>query len=73
VAGRQHEPMSRFGQIGSVGSNLRNFCHRRYAVGASPHRRPGVPGIGCCTASIDSVRIVLMQSWSRFSVLMETS
>ena len=35
---------------------------------AAPIGMPGWPEFACCTASIDSMRIVLMQSWSRSSV-----
>src|SRR5882762_12011983 len=33
---------------------------------------PGWPELACCTASIESVRIVLIQSWSRFGWLTKT-
>src|SRR5690349_16042865 len=56
---------SRLGQMGSCGSKRRNCCHRQYATGASAIGVPGCPELAACTASIDSVRIVLMHVVSR--------
>src|ERR1041384_3926781 len=58
---------SRLGQMGSAGSKRRNFCQSVYATGASAIGVPGWPELACCTASMASVRMVLMQSWSRFA------
>src|SRR5439155_22206940 len=56
---------SRFAQIGSVGSKSRNFCHSVYATGASAIGVPGWPEFAAWTASMASVRIVLMHFKSR--------
>src|SRR5713101_9709421 len=55
---------SRFGQIGSSGSNRKNRCHRQYATGAIAIGVPGWPELACCTASMERVRMVLIQSVS---------
>ncbi len=52
---------SRFGQIGSFGSKRITRFHSVYTSGASAIGVPGWPELAACTASIDSVRIVLMQ------------
>src|SRR5215469_1004965 len=57
---------SRFGHTGSCGSKRRNFCQRLYATGAIAIGVPGCPEFAVCTASMDSVRIVLMQVRSMF-------
>src|SRR4051812_46935437 len=51
---------SRFGQIGSCGSNRRNSCQSVYATGAMAIGVPGCPELAAWTASIDRVRMVLM-------------
>src|SRR4051812_17552581 len=56
---------SRLGQIGSCGSKRRKCCHRQYATGARAIGVPGWPELAACTASIDSVRMVLTQVASR--------
>src|SRR6516164_1658993 len=53
---------SRFGQMGSLGSNLRTRFQIVYTTGASAIGVPGWPEFAACTASIESVRIVLMAS-----------
>src|SRR5581483_4536211 len=55
---------SRFGQIGSVGSKRRNCCHKLYTTGASAIGVPGCPELACWTASMASVRMVLIESCS---------
>src|SRR3954449_9523650 len=50
--------------MGSDGSNRRKRCHSVYATGARAIGVPGCPEFAFWIASIDSVRIVLMQSWS---------
>src|SRR5579863_5447269 len=57
---------SRFGQSGPAGSYLRKSCQSLYATGASPIGAPGWPEFAFWTASIARVRIVLMESKSRF-------
>src|SRR5215831_10999913 len=56
---------SRLGQIGSSGSNRSKRCHKQYATGASAIGVPGCPELAACTASMDRVRMVLMQRRSR--------
>src|SRR5258708_29378638 len=51
--------------MGADGSNRRKRCHSVYATGAIAIGVPGWPELAFWIASIDSVRIVLMQSWSR--------
>src|ERR1700761_7529135 len=51
---------SRFGHTGSCGSKRRNCCQRVYATGAIAIGVPGCPELAACTASMASVRIVLM-------------
>src|SRR5215469_7840333 len=58
---------SRFGQIGSSGSNCMTRFQMVYTNGARAIGVPGWPELACCTASIERVRIVLIQSWSRRS------
>ena len=53
---------SRFGQIGSSGSNRRNRCHRPYTTGAIAIAVPGCPDCAVWTASMESVRIVVIAS-----------
>src|SRR6267378_5634922 len=55
---------SRLGQIGSFGSNRITRFQIVYTSGASAIGVPGCPDLACCTASMESVRIVLMHSWS---------
>src|SRR5216684_3433933 len=55
---------SRLGQIGSLGSKRRNCCHRQYTTGARAIGVPGCPELAAWTASMESVRMVLMHSWS---------
>src|SRR6516164_10419068 len=55
---------SRFGQIGSFGSKYMVRFHRVYTRGASAIGVPGCPEFACCTASMERVRMVLIQSWS---------
>src|SRR5215467_2975636 len=55
---------SRFGQIGSTGSKRMTRFHSVYTSGASAMGVPGCPDFACCTASIESVRMVLIHSWS---------
>src|SRR5690349_5895086 len=50
--------------MGSCGSNRITRFHRVYTSGASAIGVPGWPDLACCTASMDSVRIVLMHSRS---------
>src|SRR6187397_2748130 len=52
---------SRSGQSGWVGAWRRNRVQRTYAIGAAP----GCPEFAFWTASIESVRMVSMASWSR--------
>src|SRR6187397_711023 len=56
---------SRSGQSGCVGAWRRNLVHRTYAIGAAPIGAPGCPEFAFWTASIESVRMVSMASWSR--------
>src|SRR5436190_12643425 len=63
---------SRLGQIGSSGSKRRKRCHRQYTTGASAIGVPGWPELAACTASIDSVRMVLMASFSIGVVSVDT-
>ena len=56
---------SRSGQSGCVGAWRRNRVHRTYAIGAAPIGAPGCPEFAFWTASIESVRMVSMASWSR--------
>ena len=56
---------SRLGQTGSAGSYRRKSCQRVYATGAIATGVPGWPELAFWTASIDSVRMVLMQARSR--------
>src|SRR6266542_4860775 len=51
---------SRSGQSGWLGAWRRKRVHATYAIGAAPIGAPGWPEFACCTASIDSVRIVSM-------------
>src|SRR5467141_2985525 len=60
---------SRFGQIGSTGSKRMTRFHSVYTSGASAIGVPGCPDFACCTASIDRVRIVLIDSWSSCSLV----
>src|SRR5215471_5256826 len=53
---------SRLGQIGSLGSNRNTRFQIVYTKGARAIGVPGCPDLACCTASIESVRMVLMQS-----------
>jgi hypothetical protein len=55
---------SRFGQSGSLGSNLRMRFQIVYTSGASAIGVPGWPELAARTASMDSVRIVMIASWS---------
>src|SRR5215471_20529301 len=55
---------SRLGQIGSFGSNRISRFQIVYTNGASAIGVPGCPDLACCTASMESVRIVLMHSSS---------
>src|SRR5262244_807362 len=55
---------SRLGQIGSCGSKCITRFQSVYTSGASAMGVPGCPDLACCTASIESVRMVLIQSWS---------
>src|ERR1700739_2504324 len=55
---------SRFGQMGSAGSNRRTFCHRGYTTGAIAMGVPGWPEFAAWTASMHKVRIVLTLSAS---------
>src|SRR5215469_2223519 len=63
---------SRFGHSGSAGSYSRKYCQSEYTTGAKPIGAPGWPEFACCTASIESVRMVLIQSWSMFGWLTVT-
>src|SRR5688572_5715002 len=54
---------SRSGHSGSFGSCFITSAKRTYAAGAIPMGSPGWPLLACCTASIDSVLIVSMDSW----------
>src|SRR5579862_8103302 len=56
---------SRFSHAGSPGLNHRNRSKSVCTTGAMAMGVPGWPEFAFCTASIDSVRMVLMQSWSR--------
>jgi hypothetical protein len=47
-----------------MGSYRKWFCHSAYATGASAIGVPGCPLLAAWTASIDSVRMVLMASCS---------
>src|SRR5262249_54532501 len=60
---------SRFGQIGSSGSKCMTRFQSVYTSGASAIGVPGCPDFACCTASIDRVRIVLIDSWSSSSLV----
>src|SRR6266481_4417472 len=60
---------SRFGQIGSTGSKRMTRFQSVYTSGASAIGVPGCPDFACCTASIDRVRIVLIDSWSSCSLV----
>src|SRR6516164_6545727 len=55
---------SRSGHFGLVGLCRRWRVHKTYATGAAPSGIPGCPEFAFWTASIDSVRMVLMQSSS---------
>src|SRR5208337_2066319 len=55
---------SRSGHLGLVGLCRRWRVHKTYAIGAAPNGIPGCPEFAFWTASIDSVRMVLMQSSS---------
>jgi hypothetical protein len=50
--------------MGSVGSKRRNRCQTQYPTGANAIGVSGCPEPAACTASIASVRIVLMHSVS---------
>src|SRR5262245_45986958 len=60
---------SRFGQIGSTGSNRMTRFQSVYTSGANAIGVPGCPDFACCTASIDRVRMVLIDSWSSSSLV----
>src|SRR5262249_17794845 len=64
---------SRFGQIGSTGSKRMTRFQSVYTSGASAIGVPGCPEFACCTASIDRVRMVLIDSWSSCSLVMVSS
>src|SRR5262245_5014512 len=64
---------SRFGQIGSCGSKFITRFQIVYTSGASAIGVPGCPDFACWTASIDSVRMVLMDSCSNCSLFMTPS
>src|SRR5882724_12855741 len=51
---------SRLGQMGSFGSNRIIRFQMVYTNGARAIGVPGCPDLACCTASIESVRIVLI-------------
>jgi hypothetical protein len=53
--------LSRFGQIGSSGSNRRKSCHNTYTTGAIAIGVPGWPEFACWTASMLNVRMVLIE------------
>src|SRR5215472_6826495 len=55
---------SRLGQIGSWGSKRMTRFQSVYTNGASAMGVPGCPDLACCTASIESVRMVLIANWS---------
>ena len=57
---------SRFGQLGSLGEWLRYLVQSVYAIAAIPIGAPGWPELAFWTASIDSVRMVLIASRSSF-------
>src|SRR5215472_15127998 len=61
---------SRLGQIGSWGSKRMTRFQSVYTSGASAMGVPGCPDLGCWTASIESVRMVLIDSWSNCSLVM---
>ena len=52
---------SRSGHLGLVGLCRRRRVHKTYAIGAAPNGIPGCPEFAFWTASIDSVRMVLMR------------
>jgi hypothetical protein len=56
--------LSRPNHLDFSGLCRRNLVHNTYAVGAIPNGNPGCPDSAFCTASSESVRIVLIQSWS---------
>src|SRR5271166_3728920 len=56
---------SRLGQIGSCGSKRMARFQIVYTSGASAMGVPGCPELAACTASIESVRMVLMHVRSR--------
>src|SRR5579872_2241279 len=56
---------SRLGQSGCAASYRKCLVKSRYASGASAIGVPGCPEFACCTASMDSVRTVLMHNSSR--------
>src|SRR5688572_9628233 len=61
---------SRFGQIGSRGSDRRISFQSTYATGAIAIGVPGWPELAAWTASIESVRIVLTDSSSSLELLL---
>src|SRR5215469_15136741 len=64
---------SRFGQIGSSGSNCMTRFQMVYTNGASAIGVPGCPDLACCTASIERVRIVFIDSLSNSSLVIHLS
>ena len=56
---RQDEAIA-IGPLGLVGLCRRWRVHKMYAIGAAPSGIPGCPEFAFWTASIESVRIVLM-------------
>src|SRR4029077_13679367 len=61
---------SRLGQMGSSGSKRITRFQIAKISGASAMGVPGCPDFACWTASIERVRIVLIASWSRSSLVM---
>src|SRR5262249_30029339 len=60
---------SRFGQIGSTGSKRMTRFHSVYTSGASAIGVPGCPDFACWTASIDNVRMQLIDNWSNCALV----
>src|SRR5215470_5799387 len=61
---------SRLGQIGSFGSKRMTRFHSVYTSGANAMGVPGWPEFAFWTASMESVRIVLIASWSSSLLVM---
>src|SRR5208283_3918203 len=55
---------SRSKKCGSLGLCLRNFVQSVYAMAAAPMGMPGCPELAFCTASAESMRMVLMARFS---------